>query len=134
MIGNLKEEKLIITLEEYDIVKVYDKINQRELYVAVVSVKDTVAKVKLLNQPSYELHITKYADSIFAQHCHYDDEVYQQPLKFNKDRFTFEISESMWLPVSKDEEMKLIKNIINTNIDGFRASLIIHELDKLRFL
>lgn len=125
-----------MTLEEYDIVKLHDKLDNRNVYVAVLRVNKNTAKVKLLKQPSYNLSVKRFADGIFTQHCHHDDEVYQQLLNFNQEDFTFEISESMWIPVIRDELIEILQHLIYINItkDDLGKSIVSNGISKLRFL
>ena len=118
--------------EEYEIVKLYDKIELKNVYVAILKVNEDKLKVKLLKQPSYNMINKKYSDDIFKQYCHPDDEVLDVPLNFDRDYFTFEISEKMCQPLDKVELIVLLKHLtyIDFTKDDLGKVVVSNALDK----
>lgn len=102
-------------LEEYMIVKLYDKLDCKEVYVAILRIKEDVLKVKVLKQPSYNLINKRSSDSIFKQNCHEDDEVCSLPLNYDIDDMTFNVHVNMCEELSKNELIILLKHLTYTN-------------------
>lgn len=118
--------------EEYDIVKLYDKVDMKDVYVSILKANEDKFKVKLLKQPSYNLVSRKFSDSVFKQYCHSDDEIYEMPLNFDNDYFTFEVNEKMCQPLSNAELVILLKHLtyINFAQDDLGKLIVSNSLDK----
>lgn len=119
--------------EEYDIVKLQDKLDFKDVYVVILKITEDKFKVKLLKQPSYNLVNKKFSDDIFKQFCHQDDEICNVPLNFDGDNFTFEVNKNMCQSLDKVVLIVLLKHLtyIDFAKDDLGKAVIRHSLDKL---
>lgn len=119
--------------EEYHIVKLHDKLDFKDVYVAILKITEDKFKVKLLKQPSYNLVNEKFSDDIFKQFCHQDDEIWDVPLNFDGVNFTFEVNKNMCQSLDKVELIVLLKHLtyIDFAKDDLGKAIISHSLDKL---
>lgn len=118
--------------EEYDIVKLYDKLDSKSVYVYIYKITGDVYSVKVLKQPSYNLISKKFSDSIFDQHCHQDDEVWDVPLNFDNVKCTFEVNKNMCQSLDRAELVILLKHLIYIDFtkDNVSKTVISSALDK----
>lgn len=119
--------------EEYDIVKLYDKLDEKVVYIAILRTVGDIYLVELLKQPSYNLINKRFSDSIFKQYCHEVDEVTDVNLNFDSNNLTFEIHKNMCQPLNRGELVILLKhlNYIDFGKNKSEKMIISMALDKL---
>ena len=130
----LKKGVVSMELEEYEIVKLYDKLDHKNTYVVILRVYGGILKVKVLQQPSYNLVNKRFSDDIFEQYCHSDEEAYCLPLDFNIDDMTLNVHINMCQELSRVELVDLLKYLVYTNLTKTLSgqAIMSHALDKLK--
>ena len=122
-----------MNLDEYDIVKLYDKLDYRDVYVSILKINGNALRVKVLNQPSHNLSVKRFSDSIFKQYCRPDDEEWDIPLDFNVNEMTLNVNSYMCQELSSKELIDLLKHLTYINFSKTLTGQVIiaHGLDKL---
>ena len=120
--------------EQYEMVRVYDKINEVYYIVAILRENGNCYTAKVLQQPPAVFVEKTYADDIFMHWGHPDDEPYQIPLTFNQERMTIQIHKGMCEPITHDARISMLKYLLYTNRmnSTHHQSIISEALDALQ--
>lgn len=126
-------------MEQYNIAKLKLFNEDKFVYVAILKLSGSKAKVKCLKQPLYILSTSKYANSIFDGYdSEYDYE--EVALCYENRTHTFIVHVDMLQPIGKNELYSIMKHLIyvefldKNNIDELVNKKIYSEaLERLYF-